>query len=193
MSRKWTARKHTTLDEAAIDAPKFARAYPVYRADPEPGTARRQALRLLVAYTFLWLPVHGGICWLASHSPGLAAAAVIVIAAAALAVAFAKWLALEDLLQKLPLLLVFVLVFVGLAFLPSLPNLGWPGGIEFFGVFLIFITVITALGGLYRPMAAAYQTVTLKTPSRDLCVGAAAGLARPSDTRARPPPRSVFS
>ena len=133
--RTLTARKHTTLDEAAIAAPKFARADPMFRAGPEPGAAGRQALRLLVAHTFLWLPAHGGICWLASHSPDLAAAAVIVMAAAALAVAFAKWLALEDLLQKLPLLLVLVLVFVGLAYFPSPPNPSWLSAFLFWSAF----------------------------------------------------------
>lgn len=176
MPRKWTARKQTTLDETAIDTAKFARAYPVFRADPEPAIAHRQALRLLATYTFLWLPIHCGICWLVSYSLGLAVALVTVSAAAAFAVAFAKWLALEDLLQKLPLLLVLGLVFAGLAFFTSQPNPRWLGGAEFFGTFLILIMLVSVLSGLYRPMAVAYQTVTLKTPLRDLCVGAVAML-----------------
>lgn len=145
--------------------------YTVHRADVDPTVARKQTIRLLATYTLLWLPVHCGICWLASYSLGLAAAAVTV---ASFAAAFAKWLGLEDLLQKLPLIVGLGLILVGLAFLPSLPNLKAWGGFEFFGVFTILIMVISILSGLYRPMAAAYQTVTLKTPSQDLCVSAVA-------------------
>jgi hypothetical protein len=176
MYRKWTSRKSTTLDETAIDKSDVNPVYTVHRADLEPVVARKQALRLLATYTFLWLPVHCGICWLASYSLGLAAASVMVAAAAAFAVALAKYLALEDLLQKLPLLIVLGLVFVCLFYLTSQPNLKWLVGAEFFGTLLILITLISVLGGLYRPMVAAYQTVTLKTPFRDLCVAAVAML-----------------
>src|SRR5437899_2590176 len=113
MYRDWTGRKATTLDESAIDAEKFNRAYPVFRADPEPADARRQTLRLLVTYCFLWLPMHCAICWFWAQSAGLAATAVIVIAGAAFLLAGAKWLGLEDLLQKLPLLVVLALALIG--------------------------------------------------------------------------------
>jgi hypothetical protein len=175
MSRKWTARKLSTLDEAAITAGTFAPAYTLHRADPDPADARRQVLRLLTAFTLLWLPVHCGICWLSTHSLGLATGAVLVIAGALFAVALAKWLALEDLLQKLPLLLVLVLIGLGLVFFTSSPPPRWGlGGADFFMGLFILMAVISILGGLYRPMAAAYQTVTLKTHFRDLCVGGAA-------------------
>lgn len=177
MSRKWTARKTTTLDEAAIDPAAFAPAYPVFRAGPAPAEARKQVLRLLTGFTLLGLPVHLGIGWLAGHSLGLATAAVVITVAALLAVAVARWLALEELLQRLPLLLGLGLVGVGLVFITSLPAKGWgAGGFELFGTVFILITVVSILGGLYRPLAAAYQTVTLKIPFRDLCVAAAAML-----------------
>lgn len=176
MSRIWTARKATTFEAAAVgDAAEPA--FPLDRAGPEPAAATRQALRLLVAYAFLLLPLHCGICWLSTHSLGLAAGVVLVAAAAALAVALAKWLALDDLLQKLPLLVVLALIGLGLVYLPSLAS---PSGAlrspEFFGVLFIVIVAASILGSLYRPLAATYQAVTLKTPFRDLCVAAGAVL-----------------
>ncbi|MBY0398053.1 MAG: hypothetical protein K2X91_16520, partial [Thermoleophilia bacterium] len=177
MSRKWTARKLSTLDEAAIAAGAFAPAYPLHRAGPEPAAARRQVLRLFTAFTLLWLPVHCGICWLSTNSLGLATGAVHVIAAALIAVALAKWLALEDMLQTLPLLLVLGLIGLGLVYFTSSPPPRWgQGGADFFLGLFILVAVVSVLGGLYRPMAAAYQTVTLKTHFRDLCVGGAAML-----------------
>ena len=108
---------------------------------------------------------------------GLAVAAVLVLVAALLAVALARWLALDDLLQRLPLLFVLGLVGVGLVFLTSLPLKGpGAGGFELFGGLFILIAVVSVLGSLYRPLAASYQTVTLKIPVRDLCATAAAML-----------------
>ncbi len=178
MSRKWTARKTTAFDPAAFDPAAFDSPYPVFRAGPDQPAARKEVLRLLTGFTLLGLPLHCGICWLAGHSLGLAAAAVLVTVAATLAVAVARWLGLDDLLQRLPLLLVLGLAGVGLVFVSSLPakGLGGGGGIEFVGVVLILVTAVSVLGSLYRPLAAAYQTVTLKVPSRDLCVAAAAML-----------------
>src|SRR5436190_2580335 len=114
MYRGWTARKKTMLDESAIDVEKSSGAYPVSRADVDPLDGCKYVLRLLLTYTILWLPVHCAICWLWSQSPGLTVAAVAVITIGAFLVAIAKWLGLEDLLQKLPLLLVLGLGLVGL-------------------------------------------------------------------------------
>lgn len=192
MSRQWTARKTTAVNESAVDAAAFAPAYPLFRAGPERAAAGKEALRFLTGFTLLGVPVHCGICWLAGHSLGLAAAAVLVTVAALLAVALARWLALEELLQRLPLLLLLGLVGVGLVFLTSLPTKGWGGGgMELFGGVLILVTVVSILGSLYRPLTAAYQTVTLKIPFRDLCVAAAAmlvslGLAALGQTLPRP-------
>ncbi|MBA4067815.1 MAG: hypothetical protein C0501_29775 [Isosphaera sp.] len=192
MSRRWTARKTTPLNEPAVDAAAFAPAFPLFRAGPEPAAAGKEALRFLTGFTLLGVPVHCGICWLAGHSLGLTAAAVLVTVAALLAVALARWLALEDLLQRLPLLLLLGLVGVGLVFVTSLPTKGWGGGgMELLGGVLILVTVVSILGSLYRPLSAAYQTVTLKIPFRDLCVAAAAmlvslGLAALGQTLPRP-------
>ncbi len=177
MSRKWTARKTTLFNEAAVDSTGYARPYPVFRAGMEQAVARKEVLRLLAGFTFLGLPVHWGIGWLAGHSLGLAVAAVLVTAGALLAVAFARWLQLEELLQRLPLLLLVALLGVGLAYLSSLPMKGWGGGgTELFGSVFILIAVVSVVGGLYRPLAAAYRTITLSIPFRDLCVAAAAML-----------------
>jgi hypothetical protein len=175
MSRKWTARKATTLDVSAIDSEAFSPAYPIFRPGPEPAAARRQASRLLAGYTLLWLPVHCGVLWLAARSPGLAAGVVLATAGALFAVALAKWLGLEEVLQRLPLLLGLGLLAVGLAYLTAQPREAW-AGIEFVGGVFLLVVAVSVLGGLYRPLAAAYQTVTLNTPVRDLCVGAGAAL-----------------
>ena len=175
MSRKWSPRKTTAFVAAAVDPAGFSIPDPITRDGPEPAVARREVLRLLTGFTLLGLPVHCGICWVAGHSLGLATAAVLVTVAATLAVAAARWLGLDDLLQRLPLLLV--LVGIGLVFVSSLPAKGWQsGGFEVLGMVLILITVVSILGSLYRPLAAAYQTVTQKVPFRDLCVAAAAML-----------------
>lgn len=177
MSRKWTARKTTAFDPTAVDPAAAGSPYPVFRAGPDRAAAGKEVLRLLTGFTLLGLPVHCGIGWLAGNSLGLAAAAVLVTVAATLAVAVARWLGLDELLQRLPLLLVLGLAGVGLVFVTSLPARAWGGGgMELFGSVLILITVVSVLGGLYRPLAAAYQTVTLKVPFRDLCVAAAAML-----------------
>ena len=177
MSRKWTARKNSVFNETAVDPAAYASPYPVFRAGPEQAVARKEVLRLLTGFTFFGLPIHWGIGWLASHSLGLAVAAVLLTAAALLAVAFARWLQLEELLQRLPLLLLVGLVGVGLVYFSSLPTKGWGGGgTELFGSVFILFAVVSVLGGLYRPLAAAYRTVTLGIPLRDLCVAAAAML-----------------
>src|SRR5258708_24788873 len=55
--------------------------------------------------------------------------------------------------------IVVALVFVGFAFLTSQPPSTWGfGGIEFIGTVFVLIAVVSVLGGLYRPAAAAYQT-----------------------------------
>lgn len=177
MSRRWIARKTTEFDAAAVRPEAYASPYPVFRAGPEAAAARREVLRLLTGFTLLALPLHCGIGWLAGHSLGLATAAVLVTVAATLAVAVARWLGHDELLQRLPLLLVLGLVGVGLVFVSSLPTSVWQGGgLGLIGVLLLIITVVSVLGSLYRPLAATYQTVTLKIPFRDLCVAAAAML-----------------
>lgn len=177
MSRQMTARKKTTFNEAAVEPAAFAPLFPLFRAGPEPAAAGKQALRLLTGFTLVGLPVHCGICWLAGQSLGLAVVAVLALAAALLAVALARWLALDDLLQRLPLLVLLGLAGLGLVFVASLPARGWvPGGMEMWGLIFILIAVVSVLASLYRPLAGAYQTVTLKMPFRDLCVTAAAML-----------------
>lgn len=177
MSRLWTARKLSTLNEAALGS--AAAAYPVFRAGPDRAEAGKQTLRLVTAFTLIGLPAHCLVCWLAAHSLGLAAAAVLITAAALLAVAVARWLGLDDLLQRLPLLLVLGLAGVALVYFTPLPSPGgWAtGGPEFMGVFFLLIVGVSVLGSLYRPLAAAYQSVTLRVPFRDLCVAAAGLLA----------------
>lgn len=175
MSRKWTARKTTAFDAAAVGPAAFDSPYPLFRAGPDLPAARKEALRLLTGFTLLGLPVHCGIGWLAGHSLGLAAAAVLVTAAATLAVAAARWLGLDDLLQRLPLILVLGLAGVGLVFVSSLPPRVWGGGaFDLLGGVLIIVAAGSVLGSLYRPLAAAYQSVTLKVPFRDLCIAAGA-------------------
>ena len=177
MSRVWTARKLTTLNEAAL-CPAAA-AYPVFRAGPDRAEAGKQTLRLITAFSLVGLPAHCLVCWLAAHSLGLASAAVLVTAAALFAVAVARWLGLDDLLQRLPLLLVLGLAGVALVYFTSLPPSGGlgTGGFEMMGGFLLLIVAVSVLGGLYRPLAAAYQSLTLRVPFRDLCVAAAGLLA----------------
>ncbi len=177
MSRQMTARKKTTFNEAAVEPAAFNPLFPLFRAGPEPAAAGKQALRLLTGFTLVGLPVHCGICWLAGQSLGLAVVAVLALAAALLAVALARWLALDDLLQRLPLLVLLGLAGLGLVFVTSLPARGWgPGGMEMWGLLFILIAVVSVLASLYRPLAGAYQAVTLKMPFRDLCVTAAAML-----------------
>ena len=177
MYRKWSARRQSTLDISAIDTGTFSKAYVLDRATLEPAAALRLVLQLLTAFTFLWLPVHCGICWVSTYSLALAGTAVGITAAALLSVALAKWLALDEVLQKLPLLLILALVGVAFVFFSSQPlsRWGW-GGLDFYGALFIIIVLVSIAGNLYRPVSAAYQTVTLKTRFRDLCVAAAAML-----------------
>ena len=58
MSRKWTPRKRVSLNETAIDAKKYARAYTLYRGELDHAEATQRVLRLLFACTLLWLPIH---------------------------------------------------------------------------------------------------------------------------------------
>jgi hypothetical protein len=174
MAREWSARKKTILVEGAINPSGFRAAYSLWRDGPALADARKLVLRLLVAYTLIFVPLQVGVFVLAARSFGLAALLTLVLAAALSAVAVAKWLGLEALLQKLPLLLVLVLVGAGLLYLAG--DSPWKrdaAGFEFFGTFFIVIAVISVLGNLYQPLAAAYQTLTLKIPVRDLALAAA--------------------
>lgn len=177
MSRLWTARKLIIPNAPGLRP--TAAVYPVFRAGPDRAEAGKQTLRLLTAFTLIGLPAHCLVCWLAAHSLGLAAVAVLVAAAALLAVALARWLGLDDLLQRLPLLLVLGLAGVALVYFTSLPTSGvsGTGGFELLGGFLLLIVGASVLGSLYRPLAAAYQSLTLRVPFRDLCVAAAGLLA----------------
>src|SRR5262245_60492528 len=121
MYRKWTARRQSTLEISAVDAEVFQKAYVVDRAHLEPIAALRLVLQFLTAFTFLWLPVHCGICWVSTYSLGLASTAVVVTAVALLSVALARWLGLDEVLQKLPLLLILALVGVAFVFFSSQP------------------------------------------------------------------------
>ena len=176
MSRVYTARKNSTFVPAAV-AEGSLPPYALSRAGPPPAAATKQALRLLVGYTLLFLPLHAGVGYLAARSPGLAAVAVPVAAVVLLTVALARWLQLDDLLQKLPLVLAFGLAGVGLVFLSSLSVPRGLAGVDFLGGILILVAVVSVLGGLYKPLAVTYQAVTVNTPSRDLCVAAGALLA----------------
>jgi hypothetical protein len=174
MRRIFTARKLSTLDESAIDAEKFGEAFPVSRADMDPVATRKLVARFLATYGLLWLPVHCAICWLWSLSPALATGAVAVVTIGSFVFATAKWLGLEDLLQKLPLLVLLGLLLLGLGYFSSRPNMSWMMGPESLGFFLAAVTAISILSSLYRPLAAAYETVTMKLPWRDLAVAGTA-------------------
>jgi hypothetical protein len=176
MAREWSARKKTHLVKDAINPSAFRAAYALWREGLALPDARMLVLRLLVAYTLIFLPLQVGVYFLAARSLVLAALLTLALAAALTAVAVAKRLGLEELLQKLPLLLVLVLVGAGLLYLAG--DSPWKRdavGFEFFGTFFIVIAVVSVLGNLYQPLAAAYQTLTLKIPVRDLAL-AAAGL-----------------
>ncbi len=173
MSRIWHARKISTFVPAAV-AGGASPPYALGRAGPELAAAVKQALRLVTAYTLLLLPLHVFVSYLAAQSPGLAVPLILVAAAALLTVALARWLGLDDLLQKLPLLAVLVLVGVGLLFFSSpVAQRGLTGG-DFFGGLFLLIMVVSVLGSLYKPLAVTYQAVTTKTPFPELCVAAAA-------------------
>jgi hypothetical protein len=176
--RKLTARRHSSLDVGAIATGPYTPAFPLFRADPDPAVANKKVLRLLTAYTLLWLPVHAGICVLSAHALGLAVGAVFLAAGVLLLLALAKRLAFDDLLLWLPLLLVLALIVLGVAFLVSRPrHPAGVAGVEFFGTVVVLVTIVSILGSLHRPLTAAYQAVAAKTSSRDLCVGALAILA----------------
>lgn len=170
MPRDWTKQKRTTFCEGALDLSNHANACPIHRADLDSCVAHKRTIGAFATFAFLWLPVHGAICWLCSQSIGLATAAVLLIVAAIFVIAITRWLGLDDLLQKLPLLVILAAIFLGLGFLTSGPNLSRLSGPEYFGTILIVITGLSLLGGLYRPMSAAYQTATMRIPFRDLCV-----------------------
>lgn len=173
MSRQWTARRTTALVESEIESSDFRAAIPLYRAGPGPADARRHVLRLFAAYALVLLPLQVGVYLLAAHSVGLTVSVTLVFAAVLAAVALAKWMRLEDLLQKLPLLVFLALAGTGLLYLAAQSSRARDaGGIEFFGALFIVIAIVSVLGHLYLPLAAAYQTLTLKTPARDLAVAA---------------------
>ncbi len=176
MIRKWTARKRTTLNEAALDPDQFANAYPLFRAGPsDPRVAIKEAAGLLVSFVCLALPIHAGVCWLASTSVALAAALGGAGVLGLLAVALLRHLGQDDLLRKLPLVLLAALLLYGLMFLTSAHTFrsGW-GGLEAVGVFLLATTVASVLASFYQPMAAAYRSVTQATPASQLLAAAAA-------------------
>ncbi len=173
MSRQWTARRTTALVESEIEPSDFRATNPLYRAGPELTDARRHVLRLFAAHALVLLPLQVGVYFLAAHSLGLTVSVTLVIAAVLAAVALAKWMRLEDLLQKLPLLVLLALVGIGLLYLTARSTRARDaGGIEFFGTLFIVIAIVSILGNLYQPLAAAYQTLTLKTPARDLAIAA---------------------
>lgn len=176
MTLERSPRKKTPLVEGAINPSGFRAAYAVWRQGLALPDARKQVIRLLAAYTLIFLPLQVGVYILAARSVGLAAAITLVLSAALAAIAVARWLGLDELLQKLPLLLLLVLVGAGLLYLAG-ESTGRrdTASFEFFGTLFIVIAVVSVLGNLYQPLAAAYQTLTLKTPARDLAI-AAAGL-----------------
>ena len=171
MRRAWIPRKAKTIDADAIDAGRYARALSMSRADS--ACTRRDLFRLVACYLFLFLPVHCGICWLAAHSLLIASVVVTAVSAGVFAVAIAKWLGLDEVLLRLPLVVAACVGLVAIAFIYSLQSERWWGGSDFFGVTFIVITVITLLGSAYRPASAAYQTVTMRISRRDLCVAGA--------------------
>lgn len=176
MSRQWTARKTTSVIETAIEPSGFTAAYPIFRAGQKPAAARTLAFSLLLAYTLIALPAYCGVYWLTAWSYGLGALTVIAVSVLLAAFAVAKWLGLEDLLQKLPLLLVLVLVGAALLYFASTERTpSANGGLDFFGTTLIVVAAVSILGSLYRPLASAYSTLTLKTRASELGI-AAAGL-----------------
>ncbi len=176
MSRQWTARKTTSVIETAIDPSGFNAAFPIFRAGQKPAAARTLAFSLLLAYTLVALPAYCGVYWLTAWSYSTGALTVVAVSVLLAAFAVAKWLGLEDLLQKLPLLLVLVLVGAALLYFGSTERAPSPnGGLDFFGTTLIVIAAVSVLGSLYRPLASAYSTLTLKTRASELGI-AAAGL-----------------
>jgi hypothetical protein len=178
MSRRSTARKTTSVEESAIDGDEFALAYTIYRAELERAKATKWVLRLLFGYTILWLPIHYGVCWLAVISIGLATAATLLLAGGLVTVGVAKWLGLDDVLQKLPVLLAIGLVVLGVAWISNVSTMRpVGGGFGTLETLLLVSVVVTVFGSLFLPAAAAYQTVTLKTSFLDLFVVAGALLA----------------
>lgn len=173
MSRQWTARKTTSVIETAINAAGHNATYPLFRAGFGPAAARTLAFRVLLAYTLLALPLHCGVYWLTAWSFGLGAFTVIGVSVLLGAFAVAKWLGLDDLLQKLPLLLVLVAVGVALLYLGSTSRTpSANGGLDFFGTTLLVIAAVSILGNLFQPLRSAYSTLTLKTSARDLGLAA---------------------
>src|SRR5262245_53848899 len=122
MSRHWTARKTSTLDDSAIESEPFEKAYPLFRTELDAAAARRQSLRLFAGYAIMWLPMHCLIVWIWGRSPGLASTIVIVTITAVLTIAFAKWLGLTELLQHLPLVAMLGIVLILVGYLGSQPG-----------------------------------------------------------------------
>lgn len=175
MSRQWTRRRQTPLDGAALDPEAFPQAYPLFRADPiAPGAANKEALGLVLSFVCFALPFHLAMKWLAAFSVPLAAGVGGAVAAGLLVVAFARRHGLDDLLRKLPLVLLVVFVAYGLHLLSTVrkEQMGW-GGFEWVGLFFLITTVASVAASFYQPAAAAYRTVTQGTPVPTLVTAAA--------------------
>ena len=175
MSRQWTRRRLTPLNGAALDPEAFAQAYPLFRADStDPTAANKEALGLLLTFVCLALPFHLAMRWLAASSPVLAAGVGGAAAIGLLVVALARRLGLDDLLRKLPLVLLVVLLAYGLHLLTAVrkDQVGW-GGFEWVGMFLLITTIASVAASFYQPAAAAYRTVTQRTPVPALVTAAA--------------------
>lgn len=175
MSRQWTRRRLTPLNRDALDPEAFARAYPLFRADPiTPGAANKEALGLVLTFTCLALPFHLAMKGLAAFSLPLAAGVGGAVAAGLVAVAVARRLGLDDLLRKLPLVLLAVLAAYGLYLFSAVrkEQMGW-GGVEWVGLFLLITTVASVAASFYQPAAAAYRAVTQGTPVPTLATAAA--------------------
>lgn len=173
MSRIWTSRKTTTFQAGALPA-GAAPPYPLDRAEFEPAAAVKRALRFLTGYALLFLPLHLFVCFLSMRAPALTSLLVLTTAAGLLLVSLARWLSLDDLLQQLPILAVLALVGIGFVVLTSQSMPRAFRGTDFLGSLFIFVIVASVLGSLYKPMAVAYQTVTQRTPVRDLFIAAGA-------------------
>lgn len=175
MSRQWTRRRQTPLNGEALDPEAFAQAYPLFRADPvTPGAANKEALGLVLGFTCLALPFHLAMKWLTAFSLPLAAGIGGAVAVGLLAVAVARRLGLDDLLRKLPVVLIVVLVAYGLYLLSTArrEQTLW-GGVEWVGLFLLITTVASVAASFYQPAAAAYRTVTQGTPVPTLVTASA--------------------
>lgn len=175
MPRQWTRRRLAPLNGAALDPVAFAQAYPLFRAcSTDPAAANKEALGLLLAFACLALPFHLVMKCLAAYSPVLAAGVGGAVAVGLLAVALARRLGQDELLRKLPLVLLAVLAAYGLHLLTAVrkDQMGW-GGVEWVGLFLLVSTAASVAASFYQPASAAYRTVTQGTPVPTLVTAAA--------------------